>query len=109
MYTHSNKSQRKSIHYMDPLTKVTRRQCLAFAQAINKPQIIKEFRDDWIVELGDLDDRTNMEAVATWVGNQRDILFAKDKKRRVQLLRSRFNATMDNWLKHYLARGFEKH
>jgi len=108
MYTHSNSEQKKSIHYMDPITKVSRRECLAFAQVINKPRVIKDYYNDWVSELGDQDDRTNMEAIATWVENQRDILIAKNKKRRVQLLRSRFKTTMNNWLKHYLQRGFKK-
>ena len=108
MYTHSDETNKKSIHYMDPLTRVTRRECLAFAQVINKPKVIKDFYTDWVSELGDQEDRTNMEALATWVSNQRDILIAKNKKRRVQLLRSRFKLTMDNWLKGYLSLGFEK-
>jgi len=61
-----------------------------------------------VSELGDQQDRTNMEAIATWVSAQKDILLAKNKKRRTQLLRTRFRQTMDNWLKHYLERGFEK-
>jgi len=108
MYTHSDPDNKKSIHYMDPITRVSRRECIAFANVINKPRVIKEHYNDWVSELGDQDDRTNMEAIATWVANQKDILMAKNKKRRVQLLRSRFKQTMDNFLKHYLELGFEK-
>lgn len=107
MYTHSDINDRKSIHYMDPITKVSRRECLAFALVINKPWIIKNYFNDWVTDLGDQEDRTNMEALATWVSNQRDILIAKDKKRRVQLLRSRYKTTMENRLEGYLAMGFD--
>ncbi len=107
MYTHSDINNKKSIHYMDHFTRVSRRECLAFAQVINKPRIVKDFYNDWVSELGDQDDRTNMEAIATWVSKQYDILFAKDKKQRVQRLRSRFKTTMDSWLKGYLENGFE--
>lgn len=102
MYTHTDETNKKSIRYMDPFTRVSRRECLAFAQVINRPRVIKDYFNDWVIELGDQDDRTNMEAIATWVSNQYDILFARDKKQRVQRLRSRFKATMDSWLKGYL-------
>jgi len=107
MYTHSDINNKKSIHYMDHFTRVSRRECLAFAQVINKPRIVKNLYNDWVSELGDQDDRTNMEAIATWVGNQYDILFAKDKKQRVQRLRSRLTRTLDSWFKDYLENGFE--
>lgn len=108
MYTHSDPEFKKSIHYMDPVTKVSRRECLAFAKVINQPRIIRDFYNDWVSELGDQEDRVNLEAIATWVSNQRDILIASNKKQRVQRLRSRFKKTMDNWLKAYLDMGFEK-
>ena len=108
MYTHSDINNKKSIHYIDHFTRVSRRECLAFAQVINKPKIVKDFYNNWVSELGDRDDRTNMEAIATWVGNQRDILIAKNKKRRIRLLRSRFKLTIENWLKGYLAIGLKK-
>lgn len=108
MYTHSDLSNNKSIHYLDPITKVSRRECLVFAKAINQPRVIKDFYNDWVSELGDQEDRTNVEALATWVSNQRDILIANNKKQRVQRLRSRFKQTMDNWLKAYLDMGFQK-
>jgi len=108
MYTHSDPEDKKSIHYMDPVTRVSRRECIAFAVVINKPRVIKEYFNDWVLELGDCNDRTNTEAIATWVAKQKDILLARNKKRRVQLLRSRFKQTMDNFLKHYLELGFEK-
>ena len=63
---------------------------------------IKDFSSDWLSELGDQYDRTNMEAIATWVGNQYDILFAKDKRQRLQRLRLRFKTIMENWIKSYL-------
>ncbi len=107
MYRHSDPEHKKSIHYMDPVTRVSRRECIAFAYTINKPRIVKEHFDDLILELGDIDDRTNVEALATWVSNQKDILLAKNKKRRVQLLRTRYKETMNRWLKHYLDHGFE--
>lgn len=108
MYTHSDPDDKKSIHYMDPITKVSRRECLAFAKVINQPRIIKDFYNDWVSELGDQEDRTNMEALATWVSAQSDILITKNKKKRVQRLRSRFKQTMYNWMTAYQDMGFEK-
>lgn len=107
MYTHSDINNKKSINFVDPFTRVSRRECLAFVLVINKPRIVKNFYNDWVYELGDQDDRTNMEAIATWVGNQYDILFAKDKKQHVQRLRSRLKITLDYWFKGYLKNGFE--
>ena len=108
MYTHSDMKNKKSIHFMDPMTKVSRRECLAIAQIINKPYVIKVYFTDWVNELGDYEDRSNLAAPATWVSNQKDILIGKDKKRRIQLLRSRFKSTMDNWSKGYLDSGLKK-
>lgn len=108
MYTHSNSEFKKKIHYMAPITKVSRRECLALAKVINQPRIINDFFNDWVSELGCQNDRSNIEALATWVSNQRDILIAENKKQRVQRLRKRFKKTMDNWTKAYLDMGFGK-
>ena len=108
MYTHSDPEHKKSIHYMDPTTRVSRRECIAFANVINKPRIIKEHHNDWVHELGDNEDRNNIEALATWVSNQKDILMAKNRKRKIQLLRSRYKQTMENFLRYYLQQGLEK-
>lgn len=93
---------------MDPVTRVSRRECFAFACKINEPPIIRNFFNDWVVELGDCDDHTNIEAIASWVAQQYDIFLFENKKKRVQLLRARFKKNMDGWLEHYLACGFEK-
>lgn len=108
MYTHSDPEFKKSIHYMDPRTKVSRRECIAYAKSLNQPKVINDYYSDWVSELGDQGDRTNLDALATWVSSQRDILIAKNKKQRVKRLRSRFKQTMDNWLKAYLEMGYEK-
>lgn len=90
MHTHSNPDFHKTIRYKEPLTNITRHECIVFAKVINKPAIIKEHYDDWIAELGDWEDRTNLDAISTWVGRQHDILISPHKKRRIQLLQSRF-------------------
>ena len=107
MQTYSEIEEKKSIHYQDPLTGITRRQFIAFAKAINTPRVIRQDWDDWLLELGEEGDRTNLEAIATWVENQMDILVRKDKCNRVPRLRQRFKETMDTWLNHYLGKGFE--
>lgn len=82
-------------------TKVRRQECLALAQLINKPPIILNNFNDWVNDLGYQEDKTNMEALATWVSEQKDILIENDRNRLVQLLRSRFKLTIDNLLESY--------
>ena len=108
MYTHSDPEHKKSIHYKDPYTMVSRRECIAFAIAINNPRLIKDLYNDWVTELGDEEDRTNIEAIATWVNRQDDILLNSNKKVRVKLLRKRLDQTLKHWMKHYMKRDFEK-
>ena len=107
MYLHSDIDNKKSIHFIDPSTRVTRFECLNIAQEINVANIIENFYDDWVNELGDKEDRTNMEAIATWISKQHDILLTKNKLQRVECLQACFRKTMDNWKKVYLDNGYE--
>jgi len=107
MYLHSDIDNKKSIHFIDPSTRVTRQECLIIAQEINVANIIENFYDDWVNELGDKEDRTNMEAIATWISKQHDILLTKNKLQRVECLQACFRKTMDNWMKVYLDNGYE--
>jgi hypothetical protein len=80
----------KIIPYMEPEEYVRRLECLLFARVINNPVVIDEEFDDWVEEFGDMDDRTNIEAIATWVSRQGDIFIKVDKKYRVEVLEYRF-------------------
>ncbi|MEN8170992.1 MAG: hypothetical protein ABFS08_12290 [Pseudomonadota bacterium] len=97
----------KNIHYFDSKTGLTRGQYLAMAKAINKSRIIRENWDDWVIELGDDGDRSNTEAIATWISRQVDIFTDAEKKDRAKALQHRFKATMKKWLDGYLENGFE--
>ena len=80
----------KIIPYMEPEEYVRRLECLLFARVINNPVVIDEEFDDWVEEFGDMDDRTNIEAIATWVSKQGDIFIKVDKKYRIEVLEYRF-------------------
>lgn len=107
MYIHSDINNKKSIHFIDPTTRVTRYECLNIAQEINKIKLIVNYDDDWVIQLGDEEDRTNIEALATWISRQHDILLSKNKLQRVECLQAGFKRTMDSWLKIYLDNGYE--
>lgn len=107
MNIHLDMNNKKSIHFIDPVTRVTRYECLNIAQEINKINLIENFDDDWVIQLGDEEDRTNLEALATWISKQHDILLTKNKVQRVGCLQAGFKTTMDSWLKVYLDNGYE--
>lgn len=45
MYTNTDLEFKKSIHYMDPRTKVSRAECLAITKVINQPRVITNYYD----------------------------------------------------------------
>jgi len=107
MNVHLDMNNKKSVHFIDPATRVTRFECLNIALEINKINLVENFDDDWTSQLGDEEDRTNIEALATWISKQHNILLTNDNIQRVECLQECFKTTMDSWLEVYLRNGYE--